>query len=73
MQRLTSNTRPGDTVRAAGAVLRALGSVVGVGNYLVGVRLEADKAIGVLEGVWSCTEYSPTSNHWSMGWSTPQR
>ena len=60
---LTSNTSPGDTVGAAGAVLGALGSVVGVGNHLVRVRLEADKAIGVLEGVWGCTEHSRKSAH----------
>ena len=58
---LTSNTGPGDAVGAAGAVLGALGSVVGVGNDLVRVRLEADEAVGILEGVGGCTERSQMS------------
>ena len=66
---LTSNTGPGDTVGAASAVLGALGSVVGVGNDLVRVRLEADKAVGVLERVGGCTERNQISGMCQNPWN----
>ena len=66
---LTSNASPGDAVWGAGAVLGALGSVVGVGNDLVRVRLEADKAVGVLECVRGCKKHSQTLGMYKNPWN----
>ena len=58
---LTSNTSPCHTVWAAGAVLGALGSIVGVGDDSVRVCHEADEAIGVLQSVHACGKHANQS------------
>lgn len=56
---LTGNACPGYTVWVSGTVLCALCCVVGVWNDLVRLRLEADIAARVLQGVGTCMSFQP--------------
>ena len=58
---LTGNAGPCHAGGAAGAVLGTLGSIVSVRDDLVGVCLEADEAVGVLQRVGSCSQSTQVS------------
>ena len=58
---LTRNAGPCHTGGAAGAVLGTLGSIVSVRDNLVGVCLEADESVGVLQRVGSCSQSTQVS------------
>ncbi len=57
----TGNTGPGDAAGVAVTELRALGSVVGVGDDIVWLRLEAHIAVAVLQCVHRCASHTPSS------------